>query len=383
MSGITKAVLMAGAALSCRMGPMTEIERRHGRYMRAPDHPGSGDAEFDQFTAAGDVEVGSTGDGIESNVPEKPEKPAAKAAAAKPAAAAKEGAAKPAAAAAEKAKGAAKEGDKPGAGEGDEDEPGEGDEDEDEDEEQSKPKPKKASERIRELNARLRQSERLRLADSERLSNLEKSLLQGRGDGGNGASRETPAPDPSDQKKYPLGHLDDRYIEDKLEWLADKKAGDRADAVLQRQQESEQGQAAEQARTALLEKVDALSAKGSEIYDDFQEAVVEAGMRGSWKLDQPTFEAAHDADHGPQILYELSQDKKEAARVASLSPYQQLRFVIDRDAEISAKAKPRTKPGAGEPPSTKTKGANSSHRINPATDNLVDFERAWLADEKG
>jgi hypothetical protein len=363
---------------------MTEIERRHGRYMRAPDHPdgGSGDAEFDQFAAAGDVEVGSGKDGIESNVPEpeKAAKPKA-AAAAKPAAAAKEGAAKPAAAAAEKAKGAAKEGDEPGEGAGGEDEGGE--EDEDEEEEAAKPKPKKASERIRELNARLRQSERLRLADSERLSNLEKSLLQGRSDGGNGAPRETPAPDPSDQKKYPLGHLDDRYIEDKLEWLADKKAGDRADTVLQRQQESEQSQAAEQARTALLEKVDTLSTKGSELYDDFQEAVVDAGMRGSWKLDQPTFEAAHDADHGPQILYELSQDKKEAARVASLSPYQQLRFVIERDAEISAKSKPRTRPGAGEPPSTKTKGANSSHRINPATDNLAEFERAWVADEKG
>jgi hypothetical protein len=207
--------------------------------------------------------------------------------------------------------------------------------------------------------------------------------LSGGGNGGNDAARETPAPDPSDQKKYPLGHLDDRYIEDKLEWLADQKAGQRAETVLQRQQENERGQAAEQARTALLEKVDTLSTKGSELYDDFQEAVVEAGMRGSWKLDQPTFEAAHDAEHGPQILYELSQDKKEAARVASLSPYLQLRFVIDRDAEISAKAKPRTKPGAGEPPSTKTKGANSSHRINPSTDNLVDFEKAWLADEKG
>jgi hypothetical protein len=381
MSGITKAVLMAGAALSCRMGPMTEIERRHGRYMRAPDHPdgGSGDAEFDKFAAAGEVEVGSGKDGIESNVPEP--KAATKAAAAAKPAAAKAADAKPDAAKPDATKPDAA---KPGEGEEGDQGDGEGDEEEgDEEEEEPKPKPKKASERIRELNARLRQEERLRRASDERLSAIEKSLLQGRGDGSNGGARETPAPDPSDQKKYPLGHLDDRYIEDKLEWLADQKAGQRADAVLQRQQENEQGQAAEQARTALLEKVDTLSAKGSELYEDFQEAVVDAGMRGSWKLDQPTFEAAHDAEHGPQILYELSQDKKEAARVASLSPYLQLRFVIDRDAEISAKAKPRTKPGAGEPPSTKTRGANSSHRINPATDNLADFEKAWLADEKG
>jgi hypothetical protein len=42
-------------------------------------------------------------------------------------------------------------------------------------------------------------------------------------------------------------------------------------------------------------------------------------MRGDWDLSQPTFEAAHEVDNGAQILYELSQDKKEAKRVARLS----------------------------------------------------------------
>ena len=133
----------------------------------------------------------------------------------------------------------------------------------------------------------------------------------------------------------------------------------------------------------MLEKVDILTTRGSEKYDDFQETVVDAGMRGDWRLEQATFEAAYEAYNGAQILYELSQDKKEAARVAGLSPYQQMRFVMDRDAEITAKGKPRTKPGAGEPPATQTRGANSSARINPATDNLDDFEKAWEADAKG
>jgi hypothetical protein len=203
------------------------------------------------------------------------------------------------------------------------------------------------------------------------------------GNGGTSAATDTPAPDPTDTEKYPLGHLDDRYIEDKLEWLAEEKAAKRADAVLQRQQEGEQAQAAERMQAALLEKVDDLSTRGTELYDDFQEAVLDSGMRGDWRLDQPTFEAAHEATNGARILYELSQDKKEAARVAGLSPYGQLKFVLDRDAEISSKAKPRTKPGAGAPPSTTTKGANSSHRINPATDDLVEFEKGWIADEKG
>jgi len=317
---------------------------------------------FAEFEAAGEVEVGSE---IESNQDEKaakPDKPAPRARA------------KPAEKVAEKSE-AEEEIETVGTDEED-------DGDEGEEEEKPEKKPKTASDRIRELNTRLRQEQRLRAADAARLDALEKRLLSGDGNTGNDRNTGTPSPDPSDEAKYPLGHLDDRYIEDKLEWLAEQKAAKQADAVLQRQQEGEQRQQAEQAHAALLEKVDDLSTRGAEQFDDFQEAVVEAGMRGDWRLERATFEAASESDHGPQILYELSQDKKEAARVAKLSDYQQMKFVMDRDAELSGK-RPRTKPGAGEPPQTRTRGANSSTRINPATDNLDSFEKAWIADAKG
>jgi len=206
---------------------------------------------------------------------------------------------------------------------------------------------------------------------------------------GSSSRAATPTPSRStDEDSHPtereglLGHLDDRYIEDKLEYLATQKASERADAVLQREQEREQQARAEQAHTELLEKVDDLSTRGSELFDDFQESVVEGGVAGRWDLGQPTFEAAYEAKHGAQILYELSQDTKEATRVAKLSTVGQVKFVMDRDAEIAANTKPRTKPGAGEPPQTRIRGANSSNRIDPATDSLKDFEKAWLADEK-
>lgn len=373
-----KKFLLASAAI----GAMTAAERATGRYMRAPDGHGDDDGGFGDFEKAGAVEVGSgiPADGIETNQPDAeapPKKPAKPATAAKPAA-------KPAeAAAAEKAKGAAKPGeaeagDGEGEGEGDE---GEGDEDEGE-EIAPKPKPK-ASGRIQELNKRLRVEERLRRASDERLTALEKTLLQRGGGSGNSAADIGEAPNPADLAKYPLGHLDDRYIEDKLEWLAETKAATKADAVLQRQQESEQQAAAERQHAELLDKVDDLTTRGDEVSDDFKEAVLEAGMRGEWLLSQPTFEAAYDADNGAQILYDLSQDKAEAKRVAALTPYQQLKYVLEKDTEIAAKGKPRKIPGAGAPPSTQTRGANSRTRINPATDNLDDFEKAWLADEKG
>lgn len=333
--------------------------------------------DFADFVASGDVEVGASNLQSQAGDAAEPEpKPVKKPAPPKPAARQAD----------------VPEGDGEGEGEGSEDlehaedtgdaaGDGEGDE-------EDVPKPKKSmtpSERIRDLNKRLRQSERLRQADKDhfelRLSAIEKGGLQN----GNSAVNSDAigeAPSPLDTEKYPLGHLDDRYIEDKLEWLAAKKAAEQADAVLQRQQETERSQQVQQAQTRLLEKVDEVATRGMELYDDFQEVVVEAGMRGDWPLDQTTFEAAHEADNGAQILYELSQDPVEAKRIANLSPLGQLKFVQARDAEITAKSKPRRIPGAGEPPQTQPRGANSKTQIRPDTDNLDEFAKLWESDAK-
>jgi hypothetical protein len=328
--------------------------------------------EFDEFVAAGEVEVGDTSGkgGVEKDEgdDDEPKK-------------AKRGPPKPAPAAKEPAK--TDDDDDEGGEEGDDDEGGEEGDDEDA---EKKPLKKSAKdhqiERLKREKAELNRKLREGGGNAElvrRLENVEKGLS-----GGNGSDTKTVGtePDPSDTAKYPLGHLDDRYIEDKLEWLADKKATERADAVLQRQQESERNDAASRQRADLLDKVDDLSARGADISDDFQEAVVEAGMRGDWDLSQATFEAAHEAENGAQILYDLSQNPKEARRVAKLSSYQQMKFVQERDAEIGTGKKPRTKPKAGDPPKNTARGANSRTEINPATDNLQDFEKAWAKDAK-
>lgn len=327
------------------------------------------DKEFEEFAASGEVEIGDSNAGIEETDDGK--KPAAKRGPPKPAP--EEG---------------GEDGGEEGGEEGGEDD-GEDDGEEGGEDDGEKKKPSAAEQQInrlkrekRELNRQLRelQGGGGSAALAARLEAIETRLTGGNSDDTKTTGKA--APDPSDAEKYPLGHLDDRYIEDKLEWLADQKATKQADSVLQRQREEEQTQAAERMREALLEQVEELGSKGAELYDDFQEEVVETGMRGDWKLSQPTFEAAVEADNGPQILYELSQDKKEAARVAALSPYQQLKFVRERDEEIGSGKKPRTKPKAGEPPKNHSKGASSKTKINPATDNLNDFEKAWAAEEK-
>jgi len=326
------------------------------------------DPEFAAFEAAGAVEVGEP-----DLAEEEGEKPAKKAA----------------------AKPAAKPEAKPEAGEGAEnaddagenaDDAGDGDE-EGEDEGKKKPDPKESQiNRLKREKAELARENRALKAASdaklaERLEALE-NRLQGNKSGDNSGAGKISPPDPTDVEKYPLGRLDDRYIEDRIEYGLQLKATEQADAVLQREQENEQQQSIQREQTELLGKVDELSAKGSELFDDFQETVVEAGMRGDWDLSQTTFEAAAEADNGAQILYELSQDTKEASRVAKLSPLAQLKYVNERDTEIGKGKAPRTKPGATPPPQNLARGANSRTSINPATDNLDDFEKAWEADAK-
>lgn len=344
------------------LGAYSAAEASKGRYMRAPDgHADTGNADFEAFAAAGEVETGKPE--IETNVTE--EKPAKR----------------PAGRPSNEPKGPPAADPEQEDVKGEEGEEGDEDEDEDEDEKPTKA-PRKTSDRIKELTGKNRSQGRLIEQLSTRLEAIEKGGLPSANSSSNSSSIGD-APNPSDLDRYPLGHLDDRYIEDKLDWLATTKAAGQADAVLQRQQEAERNAKAETARAELLDKVDDLSTRGSDQFDDFQEAVVEAGMRGDWRLDQPTFEAAHEADNGAQILYELSQDKKEAARVAGLSSYGQLKFVAARDAEIGKTKQPRRIPRAGEPPATQTRGANSRTRISPSTDNLDDFEKAWAADAKG
>jgi len=330
------------------------------------------DDEFAAFESAGTVEVGDTN--LASQEDEAAEKPAKKSAA-KPAAKSE---AKP-----EAGEGAENAGD---AGEEDADDAGEGDEEgEDEGKKKSDPKESQINRLKREKAQLARELRSLKAASdatlTARLEALENRLQGNKSDDNSDAGKISP-PDPSDAEKYPLGRLDDRYIEDRIEYGIQLNAAKQADAVLQREQENEQQQSIREEQTALLGKVDELSAKGSELFDDFQENVVEAGMRGDWDLSQTTFEAAAEADNGAQILYELSQDTKEASRVAKLSPLAQLKYVNERDAEIGKGKAPRTKPGAPPPPENLARGANSRTSINPATDNLDDFEKAWEADAK-
>lgn len=256
-------------------------------------------------------------------------------------------------------------------GDGDADNSGDDGEDEGEEE---KPKKRSTAQYVRDLKRELKEEKQARAAQEARIAALENGGLQNKNS--NDSSSDTrPAPDPNDATKYPLGVLDDGYIEDKIEWATAK--------ALDGRRQTEQAQAeqakAEQHVAELRTKAETLAASGDELFDDYQEVVVEPAMRGDWPITETTFVAATEAKHGPEILYELAKDKAEAKRVFELSPLKQLKYILDKDAEIATKRTARRKPQAGEPPQNSPGGRNASNPIRPDTENLDDFRKLFYA----
>jgi len=269
-------------------------------------------------------------------------------------------------------------------GEDDGDDAGDDQGGEGEDGEDDKGKKRNTSEFIRDLKKERRELRR-ELAETRaqnstfesRLAAIESRGLTPPGNGDTPAVTKDPAPDATDAAKYPLGVLDDGYIEDKIKWTAKNIVAE----TLDQERQTEKAQA-EQARAdahmgTLREKVDTLAEAGSELHDDYMEVVLEAGLAGKFPLTETTFTAAAEADNGAEILYRLATDKKEAARVSGLSMVQQVRYVIEKDAEISSTAKPRRTPRADPPPSDAPRGRNPSSPIRGDTDNLNDFRKVW------
>lgn len=258
-------------------------------------------------------------------------------------------------------------------------------EDPDTDEGESAEKKRNTADYIRDLKRRerearreLAETKRANLSFEARLQAIENGVLQPKSGGGNPEpTREKP--DVNDAAKYPLGVLDDGYNSDLSKYNAEQTVRE----ILEARAESERAQAdnarAEQHLASLREKAENLTDAGSDLYDDYEEKVLEAGLRGDWNLTESTFTAATEATHGAQILYELASDKKEAQRVSKLSPYQQMKFVADRDAEIAKTAQPRKKPKAGAPPSSSNvpAGRAASRGIRADTDNLNDFRKLY------
>lgn len=172
-------------------------------------------------------------------------------------------------------------------------------------------------------------------------------------------------PDPTDLQKYRLGDLDPAYTRDLARYEV------RAELAAEHQRQVQREARAQQERQAseILGKVSAVADKGAALHNDYVETVVQPFMQGRIPLEEHTFLAASEAEHGAEVLRELALNFDEAARVASLSPFQQTKYVADKSNEIAARNKPRL-PQAGAPPTNGARGTGGRFGIRGDEENI-------------
>lgn len=260
----------------------------------------------------------------------------------------------------------------------------EDDAEDDADGEQAEAKPSKSAQaRINKAIGKQRAAERraeaaeaANRAAEQRFARLEGqiALLTG---GAKPPTKDPNAPNPEDYKN---GDIDARYIADLARYEGRKAAADaRADSDKAAKDESNAREA-----KALQKRIADFDVKGSEKYDDFHDVVFD----DDFPLPPTLGELALDSDHGPEILYTLAGDSKEARRVAGLTPARQAAWFGAREAELSSgssdadegedfqeePASPKTTQSP-QPSSFKTRGGGGVPRVNAATPDFAAFER--------
>lgn len=249
-------------------------------------------------------------------------------------------------------------------------------------------KHKSAQARIDRAVGRQREAERERDAARTEKAALEARLaaiearVNGNGNANaNGQQQQRQAdgvPQPTD---YQYGELDAAYIRDLAKYEA------RQEILAQQQQHQARTTTADQQRQqeAFKAKADEFRDRGVDKYDDFEDVVFD----NSVPISPIMAELAFDSDHGPDILYALAQDLKEAKRVSALSPARQAAWFGRKEAELSSEASdadedehgnppqatsPKT-PQAPPPPQTRTRGSGGPQRVSADTSDFAAFER--------
>lgn len=188
------------------------------------------------------------------------------------------------------------------------------------------------------------------------------------------------APAPPNPGDFDLGVLDAAYQDKLADYKAEIKVKEALGNIESKFQEQQQQRAAAAAHEKTLEDAKNIVAKGVALHDDFEEVVWERGQRQEYPLDVPTFEALREAENAAEIVYALASDVDEAKRVAAMTPIQQVKYVLEKDKELSAKPARVTK--AAPPPGNQTRGASGRFQTPPDTEDLDAFEKEFFSKKR-
>ena len=271
------------------------------------------------------------------------------------------------------------------------------DEDEDEDldpEPEEKPKKKnRFQERIDELTAKAKEAERRELAAIERINALEAKLNKNdKTDEPKQASQESddgPRPDDLNEDgtdKYPLGEFDPAFIRDITKHTLKVEREER-----ERIEQEERSKAeVEQVRTQLQESWNEKLGPARERYPDFNEkgeALVSVFDGIDEAYGEYLTSALMSMDHGPDVLYYLSNNVDEAKKIVESGPQKatlSLGYLNGKFADAeSEKRKARPKASNAPPPPPKNKGSSRAFAEVPDdTDDLDAFSKKLFSKKR-
>lgn len=177
-------------------------------------------------------------------------------------------------------------------------------------------------------------------------------------------SRPAQRPNPDD---YEFGEADSKFIEDLAEWKANE-------TFARRQQEADAREQESRTRAEIAEMdaswKEAIAAPDiAEQYPDFSEKVVDGAAKDAWKCSIPMTIAIKSSPVGAHVAYELATNAAESARIADLSPMEQMLEIGRLEGKYLAQAASKgAAPDGGkaatpkptkapEPPAARSRGA--------------------------
>lgn len=176
-----------------------------------------------------------------------------------------------------------------------------------------------------------------------RLAALEGKGLTGVGAAATGGAKGEGAPDAKD---FDYGELDPKYVKAIARWEAKQELADQQ----RTQDEARNRDAAQRDAEKVKEDLATFSAAGIELYDDFEETVMQAARDKQFPISATLGRLMLASEVGPRIAYHLATNPKEARAVFGKAPAEQAAYFGRMEAKLSPAAPAAPKEEKGKAP---------------------------------
>lgn len=223
-------------------------------------------------------------------------------------------------------------------------------------------------ERIDELTAKHRETER-QLAEERRLREAaEAKLAPPKGDDQPQPRGPDERPNPDD---YEFGEADSKFIADLSRFeVRQELAADR--------RETEVRSEIQQVETTWKDNIS--KPEVATRYPDFEEKVTKGADRGDWHLSPLGTLMVKSSEVGADVAYHLASNPEESRAIAAMNPYEQAQALGRLEGRFLYAQQPEKKPAkvaseAPPPPEQRSRGAGGKFQVEADTEDFGSFDK--------